>query len=141
MEQAEQHDGRGNSARRRRRRALFHGFGGVHIARKTPAELSQDLANNLRNFASLGGKPAESDGTKPDEPQLPPQFSHLGPGGIERSAFGGRDIADEDKAAIEAMVQKKGGGDDHWLDDDEGDGDDDNRWLRGRRETWDAMSR
>ena len=97
-----------------------------NIARKTPAELSEDLANNLKTFATLGGKSAESDGKNPDEPQLPPQFSHLGPGGVERSAFGGRDIADEDKAAIEAMVQKKGGGDDHWLDDDEEGGDDEN---------------
>ena len=41
-----------------------------------------------------------------------------------RCGVGGRDIADEDKAAIEAMVQKKGGDDGHWLDDD-GENDDD----------------
>lgn len=93
------------------------------IARKTPAEISEDLANNLKNFASLGGSsttaaPATDDAIAP---QLPPQFSHLGPGGVERAAFGGRDIADEDKAAVEAIIQKKGGDDGHWLDDDDGD--------------------
>lgn len=103
------------------------------IARKTPAELSEDLANNLKNFASLGGSSAAANGTPAKDEasaaQLPPQFSHLGPGGVERAAFGGRDIADEDKAAVEAMIQKKGGDDGHWLDDDDDDdgegGDDD----------------
>lgn len=98
------------------------------IARKTPAEISQDLANNLKNFATLGGAKTSSTTTETseaaNEPPLPPQFSHLGPGGVERAAFGGRDIADEDKAAIEAMVQKKGGDDGHWLDDD-GENEDD----------------
>lgn len=98
------------------------------IASKTPAEISQDLANNLKNFATLGGVGASSSKAQTtaaaSEPPLPPQFSHLGPGGVERAAFGGRDIADEDKAAIEAMVQKKGGDDGHWLDDD-GENDDD----------------
>ena len=96
------------------------------VASKTPAELSQDLANNLRNFASLGGgaSPASKDASAADSTPLPPQFSHLGPGGIASAAFGGKDIADEDKAAIEAMVQKKGAGNDHWLSDGE-DGDED----------------
>lgn len=95
-----------------------------NIASKTPAQLSEEMANNLKTFATLGGSSSKdaasnSSGTTPDASPLPPQFSHLGPGGIERAAFGGRDIADDDKVAIEAMVKNKGG-DGHWLSDDEG---------------------
>ena len=119
------------------------------VASKTPAELSQDLANNLRNFASLGGGASSvpKDDKAVDSTPLPPQFSHLGPGGVERAAFGGKDIADEDKAAIEAMVQKKGAGNDHWLSDGEDgddadtdgfvDDDDDDRGVSVKMDGWD----
>ena len=119
------------------------------VASKTPAELSQDLANNLRNFASLGGSstPVKTDVSATNSSPLPPQFSHLGPGGVERAAFGGKDIADEDKVAIEAMVQKKGAGNDHWLsdgEDNDGDGGDgyvdddgDERGVRVKMDGWD----
>lgn len=100
------------------------------IARKTPAELSAEMANNLKNFASLGGGGAngqtDAGDKNPASNDLPPQFSHLGPGGIERAAFGGRDIADEDKAAIDKMIQNKGGDDGQWLDDDSDDGEENN---------------